>query len=137
MTEERKPPRGGYPYYPPWPAMPQPYPYGYPPMALTPEDELRMLESYRDMLEAEREMLEREIASVEERIRELQGMLEEGAPTPPQPPYPAWGSPPFFWTPPTMTPEQEREMLEQQAEALERQIEAIKKRLEELKKGES
>ena len=136
MTEERKPPKGGYPYYPPWPMMPQPYPYGYPPMAFTPEDELRMLESYRDMLEAEREMLEREIASVEERIRELQGMLEEGAPTPPQPPYPAWG-PPFFWTPPTMTPEQERMMLEQQAEALERQIEAIKKRLEELRKGES
>lgn len=135
MKEERKPPRGGYPYYPPWPSMSQPYTYGYPPMMPTAEEELRMLEAYRSMLKAQREALERELETIDERINELRGMLEEGAPTPPQPLYPTWGPPPFFWMPPP-TPELEREMLERQAEALERQIEDIKRRLKELRKGE-
>ncbi len=50
-----------------------------------------------------------------------------GAPTVPTTPFPM----PFA---PTLTKEQERQMLEQQVEALEAQLVAIRKRLEELSK---
>lgn len=56
--------------------------------------------------------------------------------TPTIPPTTTPGAPivPFAPTVPTLTKEQERQMLEQQMKGLEAQLEAIRKRLEELKR---
>lgn len=47
-------------------------------------------------------------------------------------PMPPYGAP--YWGAPSMTKEQEAEMLEDQAGALERELEEVKKRIQELKK---
>ena len=55
--------------------MPPP-PVTYP---RTPEEELRMLELYKQDLENDLRDLQEELKSVEERIRELRRMLEGGS----------------------------------------------------------
>jgi len=59
--------------YPPMPYyMPPPF---YPPYPPSPEEELRMLEEYKEELEEELKDLEEELKGVEARIEELKKML--------------------------------------------------------------
>jgi len=95
-----------------------------------------MLESYRERLEGEREVIKKEIERIEARKEEMKKLADEGTTSTVEAriaPMPFWGPTPFW---PSISPEQERLMLEQQAEALEKQIEAIKKHIEELRKGD-
>ena len=104
---------------------------------MSPEDELAELEAYKKDLEAEEASLNQELSEVEERIKELKRQIESAPQAPtsvvPQTPFPPMT---FPIPPPSLTKEQEKQMLEHQAKGLEDQMDIIRKRLAQLKKEE-